>query len=369
MINVLHIMAGADAGGISAVVLNYYKYINREKIHFDVAITSDLIGLNGQRLMELGVKIYKLPLKSKELSLYKNELKKILIGNNYDVIHVHENETSYVALEVAKKVGIPCRVAHGHTAAPFNSLKGEIRRLSGWILNVQYATNIIGCGKLAGDKIFGKWNMKSKKATVLPNAIDTKFFQYNPEIREEVRTKLSVKDKFVVGMVGRIAPPKNNIYAIEVFYEIRQKIKNAVLVIAGNGPDEEKMMKAIRKYGLEKDVMFLGRRDDVHRLYQAYDIYFLPSLFEGYPVAAVEAMASGLPIMLTDTITRELEFGSAVNYVSLDDKEAWAEIASYYVNDCNRKKRAYEVKENGLDIHDTVYMLEQIYECALRKSR
>lgn len=362
MIKVLHVMAGADAGGISSVVLNYYKYINKEKIHFDVAITLDIIGLNGRRLMELGVKIYKIPLKSKDITLYKAELKKLLLENKYDAVHVHENETSYVALKLAKELGIPCRIAHAHTASPYTSVKGEIRRLSGCILNAKYATNIIGCGKLAGERIFGRSNMKSKKAFVLPNSIDTDVFCYDSKIREETRKELSVNNKYVVGMVGRIAPPKNNVYAIELFKQIKEKIENAVLVIAGNGPDEKDMLETIKEKGLEQDVIYLGRRDDVNRLYQAYDIYFLPSLFEGYPVAAVEAMAAGLPVMLSDTITRELEFGSAVNYISLNEKKEWAEVALRYVKDTERSKRADEVKRNGLDIHDTVDLLEKIYE-------
>lgn len=369
MIRVLHIMAGADAGGISSVVLNYYRYINKEKIHFDAAITADMIGLNGSRLMELGVKIYKLPLKSKDISGYKKELKKLLLENKYDAIHVHENETSYVALKLAKQLGIPCRIAHAHTANPFSSIKGEIRRLSGCVLNEKYATNIIACGELAGEKIFGKRNMKSKKALVLPNSIDTTVFRYDSVIRTKIRKELSVNDKYVVGMVGRITHQKNNVYAIELFKKIHEKIKNSVLVIAGNGPDEQSMMDAVRHHGLEDNVIFLGRRNDVNRLYQAYDIYFLPSLYEGYPVAAVEAMAAGLPVMLSNTITRELEFGSAVNYISLNEKEEWVRVASNYINDTERSKRANEIKENGLDIRDTVHLLEKVYETHFIESK
>ena len=156
MYNVLHVMPGADAGGISTVVLNYYKVIDRNKIHFDVAVTTDMIGQNAVEMEKLGVRIYKLPLKSKGIKAFETAMVDLLNRENYQAIHVHENETSYVALRIAKKVGIPQRIAHSHTSSPCVSIKSEIRRLSGCVLNYYYATNVVGCGCLSGERDFGK---------------------------------------------------------------------------------------------------------------------------------------------------------------------------------------------------------------------
>ena len=106
MIRVLHIMACSDAGGISSVVLNFYRHIDRTKVHFDIGLTVPPVGQNGRALEELGARIFMLPLKSENLTAFRTELEALLRRENYDAIHVHESETSYVALAVAKKLGI-----------------------------------------------------------------------------------------------------------------------------------------------------------------------------------------------------------------------------------------------------------------------
>lgn len=354
-------MGCADAGGISTVVLNYYRFIDRTKIHFDIALTVDTVGQNAQALMDLGAKIFFVPLKSTGLGSFRRALTQLLKQGQYDAIHVHESETCYVALGVAKKLGIPCRIAHAHTSSPFRGLKSELRRLSGCLLNYHYATRVIGCGKLAGERVFGKRNMRRPKAVVLPNAIDTVRFAYNERIRREVREELGVDGKYVIGMVGRLSEEKNTSYALELMPRVLEKLPNAVLVVAGNGPDESKIKSRIREMNLENVVVMLGRRGDVARLYQAFDLFIMPSFSEGYPLAAVEALASGLPVLLSDTITRELDFATAIQYIPLSDRTWWAAEIVNWQEIGDRTERQGEVAANGLDIHETVKLLERMY--------
>ncbi len=361
MIRVLHIMGCSDAGGISSVVLNYYRFIDRTKIHFDIALTVPEAGQNACALQELGAEIHFLPLKSEGISAFRNALADLLQKGQYDAVHVHENETSYVALQVAKKLGIRCRLAHAHTSSPYENIKSEIRRLSGCLLNYHYATHVIGCGQLAGERVFGKWNMKRSKAVVLPNAVDTSRFAYNEMIRQEVRVELGVENNFVVGMVGRLSEEKNYPFALELMAKLRQKRPECILVIAGNGEDREMIAEKIRELDLGSHVKLLGRRSDVHRLYQGFDAFLLPSFHEGFPVAAVEAMASGLPVLLSDAITRELGFGTAVTYLPLNRPEAWVQAIELWQKDGRRELRQQEPAQNGLDIRQSVSSLETIY--------
>lgn len=361
MIRVLHVMACADAGGISAVVLNYYRFIDRTKIHFDIALTVPQAGQNVRALQELGAEVYFLPLKSHGLKAFRQALEKLLLEGKYDALHVHESETCYVGLMVAKKLGIPCRVAHSHTASPWEGIKGELRRLSGCLLNYHYATHVIGCGQLAGERVFGKRNMRRPKALVLPNAVDTRRFAYNEALRRQVRQELEVEDRFVLGMVGRLCVEKNYPFALELVSRLRQKLPRCALVIAGNGEEEENIREQIRRLELGEHVRLLGRRSDVERLYQAFDVFLLPSFTEGFPVAAVEAMASGLPALLSDQVTHELDFGSAVEYLPLDDSALWLENILAWQADTGRTRRQQEPAEHGLEIRNTAKRLEEIY--------
>lgn len=361
MYRVLHIMPGADAGGISTVVLNYYRFIDRTKIQFDVAITSDQDGQNARLLRELGASILRLPMKSNGFEAFDKALTELIKANGYDAVHVHESETSYVALRIAKKAGIKCRIAHAHTSAPFLSVKSEIKRLSGCLLNYHYATCVIGCGELAGRRVFGKWNMKRKKAVVLPNAIDTVRFGFDEDRRAKVRQELELDGQFIIGMIGRLSPEKNHKFALNIVEKLHQTMPKARLLLVGNGEDEEAVRGMIASRGLESFVTMLGRRNDVDALCQACDVLILPSIHEGFPVVAVEAMASGLPVLLSDNISKELAFGKAIRYLPLDDEAAWLKAFEEFKHDRHRATRGNEVRENGLDIRDSVKVLERLY--------
>lgn len=357
---VLHIMAAADAGGISTVILNYYRYMDREKIHFDIAITTDVIGQNGHRLKELGCHIYHLPLKSEGLNKYTKSLKELLRKEHFDAVHVHDNETSYVALRIAKQMGIKKRIAHAHTSSPTSNLKQEIRRVSGCFLNSYYATNLIGCGILAGNRVFGKRNMKKSKSIVLPNAIDTEKFKYNSVIRNEVRKELALENKYVIGMIGRLDYQKNHLFVLNLLDSVYAINKNITLVLVGNGLNELVIKKLIREKHMEEYVKVLGRRSDVNRLYQAFDMFLLPSLFEGFPVAAVESITSGLPTLIADTITEELKFSELVEYIPLDSKK-WIDSILNCKENLHRENSVNNVREHKLDILDTAKILEEVY--------
>jgi len=170
-----------------------------------------------------------------------------------------------------------------------------------------------------------------------------------------------VQDKFVIGMVGRLTRQKNYPFALSCFRELAAKDPKAQLLIAGNGEDEQKICDLVQENGLDGRVSMLGRREDIHALYQVFDVLIMPSLYEGFPVAAVEAMATGLPVLLADTITKELSFGSAVQYLPLQEK-VWVNALQNGAFSDEREKRQREINENGLDLRDTAVLLERLYE-------
>lgn len=362
MYKVLHIMGCSDVGGISTVVLNYYKNIDHSKIHFDIALkTNGVIGRNGKALEAMGANVYFLPLKSKDVKNYVNTLKRIFIENRYDAVHVHEGTSAFVALRIAKQCGVPQRIAHSHTTSPDGSMKAFLRRKAGQILNFIYATDVIGCGRLAGERVFGKNVMKSSKGMVLPNAVDTTVFYYNPSLRTEIRKEMGIDNKFVVGMVGRLAHQKNNPFALELIEQVHQVIPNSVLLVAGDGEEREQLEQTISEKGMNDYVTLLGSRNDVPSLYNAFDVFLMPSFYEGFPVAAVEAMACGLPVLLSDTITDELSFGEKVFYLPLDRQDEWVNTLQKCTMDTGREQRQLEIINNGLDIKGTVGKLESLY--------
>lgn len=361
MIRVLHIMACSDVGGISTVVLNYYRFLDRTQIQFDIALTVPEVGRNARELETLGAQIRFLPLKSQGIGVFRKALRALLEQEHYDAIHVHESETCYVALMVAKQMGVPCRIAHSHTTSPWEGVKGELRRLSGCLLNYPTATHVIGCGQLAGERVFGKWNMGRPKALVLPNAIDTRKYAYDEEVRRTLRREWNLEGKLVLGMVGRLCVEKNYPFALELVDSLRRENPDCMLLIAGGGEEQENIERKIGELGISDHVMLLGRRSDADKLYQAFDVFLLPSFTEGYPVAAVEALSSGLPVLLSDTVTHELKFGTAVEYLSLKQPRKWLEAIQRWQKDTGRAARQSEPADHGLDIRSCAKRLEKIY--------
>ena len=362
MLKILHVMGCSDAGGISAVVRNYYQFIDRTKVHFDIALTIPQQGQNSRALEALGAQVFFIPMKSQDPEGFAQGLTRILTEGNYDGLHVHEGETSFVALRIAKKLGIPCRVAHAHTTSPYEGIPSVLRRWAGCVLNYHYASHVIGCGQLAGERIFGKRNMKRPRAAVLPNAVDVSRFSYDPEVRQQMRRELGVENAFVLGMVARLSDQKNIPFAIDLMEKLKDQLPEARLLIAGNGENEEMLKNKIRQLGLETQVRLLGRRSDVEALYQAFDLLLMPSLYEGYPVAGVEALASGLPVLLSDRITGELKFCSGVRYLSLREPEAWIQAVKSWQKDTGRAQRQREIPDHGLDIRTCADMLLKIYQ-------
>ena len=363
MVKVLHIFSDADVGGVSAVVLNYFSRIDRGRISFDIALTSREAGRNGEKMKALGANVFFLPLKSEGVGEYKKKLSELLEKGGYGAVHVHDNETSYVALSVAKKHGVPVRVAHMHSAYPATGAYLKLRRLSGRLLNKRYATHLAACGQYSGEVMYGKsFRPDGKRYFIIPNAIDLEKFSYDAASRERVRAELGLSDSFVMLCAGRLAPEKNVTFAVDVAVKVKETVPDSALLIAGDGDERIKTEEKIRREGAQDFVTLCGRVDDMPSLYSAADVLLMPSLYEGFPVVAAEALACGLPCILSENVTDELSFSPQVMRISLDS-DVWAKETAEFA----RAKRSAGDKEllaeRGLDIRKAVRLLEDIYLC------
>ena len=354
-------MGLADYGGIPSVVYNYMSHIDRERYHFDFAVNSSSPGYIGQEMMRLGASFHMLPLRSQGLKKYVETLTDLLQREHYDAIHVHSGSTSYVDLRVAKRMGIECRIAHAHTIPICSSLKSLLRKYSGWVLNRIYATTMMACSKQARDAVFGPWE---RKTLVLPNAIETDRFRYNQSVRDSIRKSLNIEDKYVIGMVAGFSPIKNHRFALEIAEELCKEDRDTVFVLVGDGQEYPNSISFCQAHGLQDNVICLGKRQDPERLYQAFDICILPSFTEGFAIAGLEAITSGLPILLSDNVPTDLSFGDRVSYLPLV-KSRWVDELRTKPKNPNREEAYKSVKAQGYDITDSVHLLEAVYEESL----
>lgn len=363
-IRILHIMNGATLGGISTVVLNYYKNIDRNRFKFDIAMYNKKLGPNGEELQKLGCNMFYLPLKSRHLIKYIKELKCIIKNGRYDAIHVHNNKTSYVALIIAKSLGVPVRIAHAHTAYKTSSVKTVITDVISHYITAQVSTKLIACSKQAAASIFGESKTATNKTVILRNAIDVNRFRFESDIRKKVRNKLGIENELVIGTVGNLSLEKNHKYLLEIFKELCSLRQNVKLIIVGNGELMNELTDYSNKLGIFDKVLFLGQRTDVNQILMAMDIFIMTSLYEGFGIAALEAAASGLPLYLSNHIPEDLKFVKRHKYLSIDiDPIVWArELNECEIENYDRLDGAVEVINNGFCINDNIRILEGIYE-------
>lgn len=278
---VAHIMGKWNGGGVESVVMNYYRNIDRNKIQFHFLCDEDSTDIPYEEIEKLGGKVIVIPPYQK-LFEYQKELYRIFKENNYKIIHSHINALSVFPLRIAKKAGVPIRIAHSHSTSNKKEWKKNILKMILRPFSKLYANNYFACTEYAGKWLFGKKVVERKELNVINNAIDLKKFEFNENTREDLRKELGIKeDVLVIGHVGRFMKQKNHEFLIDVFEKAIKQDDNIYLILVGQGPLEDKIKEMVKEKGIEDKILFLGQRNDVNKLYQAMDIFVLPSLYEG----------------------------------------------------------------------------------------
>ena len=172
-----------------------------------------------------------------------------------------------------------------------------------------------------------------------------KKYHFDSVEHEKIKKQMGHSGKIVFGNVARFKKQKNHEFLIDIFAEIHKMNQNTVLILVGQGELEENMKEKVAKLGLDDCVEFLGARNDVPTLLKDFDVFLLPSLFEGLPLVGIEAQAAGLPVLAADTVTKELNITGNVEFLSLEKPaKFWAEKIIDIVNDFSRRDMTEAVR-------------------------
>lgn len=349
-------------GGVEAVVMNYYRHMDRNKIQFDFICDSDSTNIPYDEIKKLGGKVILIPPYQKVFK-YHRELKKVLKEGNYKIVHSHINALSVFSLWAAKSAKVPVRIAHSHSTSNKKEWKKTLLKNILRPFSKVFATDYFCCSELAGRWLFENKTYDQGKVYLLNNAIDVDKFKYNEKIRKEKRKELNIKDKdLVIGHIGRFVKQKNHEFLIDIFNEVHKQNKNTILLLAGEGPLKEEIENKVKDLGLEKNVKFLGQRKDANELYQAMDVFLLPSLYEGLPVVGVEAQAAGLLCFFSTDMTKETKVLETTQFISLTNTpQYWSKEISKQLNSYTRADTEKEITQNNFNIKVEANKLEQQY--------
>lgn len=367
-IKILHIVGIMNRGGIETFLMNVLRRVDHHQYRFYFLITREEEGDYDNEIKSLGGKLIHVKHISKiGYFRYRKEIMDRIREHDFDVVHCHMNALSGFYLPIAKACHIPIRIAHCHSTK--NSLQdnGLLKMVIKNYLRISIrksATHFLACGIKAGKWLFGE-EIAKKKLILIWNGINAKAFSYDEEKNLSIRDALQLNTSdFIVGHVGRMNYPKNQVFIIDIFNELLKKMPHSKLVIVGEGPLREEIEARIIKYSLEKQVYLLGLRNDVSKLMSMFDVLLMPSHYEGFPVTALEAQAASLPCVLSSNISDEVAIvDGLVEFVSLKAPlEEWVQ-ALMDAFSLRRKDidGASDLIQKGYDISSVTHKLLGIY--------
>lgn len=320
-----------DVDGITNVIMNYYRNIDKHNYHFDFVLpnTPEKNILN--EFYRNNSQVYIIKDRMKKPIKYILELNSILKSNQYDIAHVHGNShTLAIELSIAKYNNILTRIPHAHnTKTKFK----YIHKLLSVPFKKSY-TNEFACGVDAG-----KWLFNNNNFEIIDNGIEVNKYRYNKEARNIKREALHLKEFHkVIGHVGELSHRKNQMFLIKLLKEMKNSKLEYKLILIGDGYLKGELEQIVESLGLNNDVRFLGKRDDISDLMSVMDVLIMPSLHEGLPLTLVEAQASDLKCFISDNITREVNITGEVDFFDLesDTADLIRNIENYFKNKINR---------------------------------
>ena len=359
-IKVMHFVSGLVSGGVEEMLYNYCQFMDRNKYEFIIVYQHEPVPVCKEKFDSLGIKCIRAV--SRKTSIIKNikSYIKIIDIEKPDIIHTHMNLANFCALFAGKICDVKIRISHSHIAEhPHSIIQKCIYGVCKMLCKL-FATELLSCGDDAGEFLYGRKAMERGKVKIIPNAIDLYKFSPDMELRNKTRYKYNLDNKFVVGHVGRFTEQKNHLRLLKIFCGIVKEKTNSVLVLIGTGELEEKVKSETEKLKIADKVVFFGTTSQMHEMYNAMDVFVLPSLYEGYPVVSTEVQAAELPAVFSDNIDKTCKLTKYIEFLSLnDDDEKW--VKTILTNSINRSTGDNQILFEKLDIRSAQSKLDELY--------
>ncbi len=366
-IRVAHVLGKTVAGGVESFVMNYYRHIDRNKVQFDLIVDADSTYSWREEVEALGGHIFMVA-PYQNISKNQADLMKLFQENSYLIVHSHLNSLSIFPLYAAKKAGVPIRIAHSHNTAGKGEIKRNCLKYTLRPFSRIFPTDFCASSVISAKWLFGEKAYEQGKVKLFNYAIEINNFCFDQNERSVLREELNVNDKYVVGHIGRFVSQKNHQFLIKIFYHILQKKSDALLLLLGDGPLLPQIKEEVEKLGISENVRFLGVKKDIHRYYQAMDIFVLPSLYEGLGIVGIEAQAAGLRTIASTAVPKEMMITDLVRFISLDENpETWAKEAISWGNNYTRYNTKEDLIVAGYDISSETKQLENFYSSLLSR--
>ena len=352
------------SNGVTSYAMNYFRRLDHDSVKMDFAVYRKWENPYEEEIQAAGSRVFLLP-PIKKLPAHIKACNEVLKNGQYDVIHDNSMLVTYPMMKIAKRY-VPVRILHSHNSKLGETEKKEKRNARFLPFLLRQANEYAACSDLAAKAMFG-----DKEYEFIPNFVDADNYQYDESIRQSIRHEMNAEGKKVIATVGRVAAQKNPFFALDVFDLVAEQIPEAEYWWIGSGPLDKEVAEYAGSLIHADKVKLLGSRNDMKELYQAVDLFFLPSIFEGLPVTGVEAQAMGLPCVISDSVTREVVYTDLVEFVSLEKKkDEWADtVCKKLIGIGERRGRKAELLNSRFSSANAGSFLEEYYRKLFQQNR
>lgn len=365
---ILIVNASTSYGGVTALLYNYYTYMDKSKLSFDfLSPRKSSFEIKKDEIISNGDMLYGLNIKKRGpffyISLYK-KMKRFLKVNKYDIIHINSGIILYNAIVsyVAKKYSNSKVIVHAHSAYRMSGIKKIICLFLKEMIR-KNADYYFSCSTEAAVGMFPKRIVNQKLYKIINNGIDPNKYLYNKKIRNSIRKSLGINNECIVlGNVARLTQVKNQKFLIELMQILKNSEKNFKLLIVGEGTLRNRLEKLVSEKKLNDSVIFTGLKENVADYYSAMDVFLLPSFSEGFGLTALEAQVNGLFCIVSDGVPNSIKV-TPLAFRERLDLNTWKErIISF--NDAighSRTEFVNLIMESQYNILNESKKLEEIY--------
>lgn len=357
-IRVMQVVGKMNAGGVKTVVMEYYRNINRANVQFDFVVDEDSQNIDFEEIQNMGGRVFIVP-RYQKLHHYIPALFRLFRKEKVEIVHARINAMNVFPLFAAWLAGVPVRIAENLTTSHPNEKKTIVKKILRPFQGV-FATNRMACSEHCARWMYGN-AFEKKGVTIFKTAYTIDKYSYQPSVRAAERDRLGIKDKYVIGSIGRFVPQKNHMFILQIFKCIAEQDNNAVLLLVGDGPLHDLLCEEAKRLEIFDRILWMGTQKEVWNFYQAMDCFLLPSLYEGLGIVVVQAQNSGLPCVVSDQVPLEADVTKTVAFLSLSHTaEQWATAVLQKKGNI-RRDQTEQIKAAGYDIAQGAKKLESYY--------
>ena len=344
-----------NLGGVETFVHTLYLIL-KDECQVDFITVDNHIPFQ-EEFVSNGSKIHHITPRYKSVKQFKADIDKVFKENNYDVFWFNKTTLSSIcSIKTAKKYNVSKIICHSHQSKNMGTFFTLCMHKFNSMIVPKYIDYKVACSEVAANWFFGK---DISDVKIFPNAVNISKYEPQKEKQEEMKKKLGLEGQFVIGHVGRFAREKNHKLLINIFENFLKK-EQAHLILCGEGEFMEDTKNLVKEKHLEDKVSFLGMRKDIPDIFQAMDVMVFPSLFEGLPFVLVEAQASGVPCIVSDTVSPEAKLTNIIEYVKLDaDLDTWTEKILEY-KDYTKVSKRDQLQEKGFSLETFAEEVEKM---------